>query len=305
MKKYIKQFGILLILGLSIFLVKQFCREVTGGFRITKICSNLTFSPEWETSPLSEEEAREVDLILDQEFTYLNKGAQCYAFVSQDGKYVLKFFKIPYVPPSFVKEISLPSFLHTWLDEKTWKKQSILQQEFTSYKIAYEKLKRETGLVYIHLNKTDTFHKKITIVDRLNIKHSLDLDKMEFLIQKKGTLAYPHLDALLKENKVEEAKECLRNLFKLIKTRAEKGILDTDPNLSKNFAFIGNTPIQIDNGRFFLISHEEMAKIPEQERARYVNRMTLIFRTWLKDDHGQLVEVFDEELQNLIQSGLF
>lgn len=305
MKKYIKQFSILITLGLSIFLVKQFCREVTGGFRITKICSNLPYSSAWETSPLSKEEAKEVDHILDQEFTYLGKGAQCYAFVSRDNKFVLKFFKIPYVPPSFVKEISLPSFLHTWLDEKTWKKQRVLEQEFTSYKIAYEKLREETGLVYIHLNKTNIFHKKITIVDRINIKHSLDLDNMEFLIQKKGKLAYPHLDELLKEDKVEEAKECLRNLFKLIKARAEKGILDTDPNLSKNFAFIGNTPIQIDNGRFFLVSHEDMAKIPEQERARYLNRMASIFRKWLKDDHGQLVEVFDEELQKLIQSGLF
>ena len=54
-----------------------------------------TFSPnpEWEFPQPSAEEQEQIDAILSQKFTYLARGSQAFAFVSEDGRYVLKLFK--------------------------------------------------------------------------------------------------------------------------------------------------------------------------------------------------------------------
>ncbi|MBS0605157.1 MAG: hypothetical protein JSS60_09020 [Verrucomicrobia bacterium] len=61
---------------------------------LSKFCSPI-FAPsaEWGLPALTEDEQREVDRILTQKFTYLARGSQAFAFISEDGKYVLKLFK--------------------------------------------------------------------------------------------------------------------------------------------------------------------------------------------------------------------
>ncbi len=54
----------------------------------------------------------------------------------------------------------------------------------------------------------------------------------------------------MENGKIEEARQALSSLFALIKQIAAKGGLDRDPNLTKNFGFSENQPIQIDIGRF-------------------------------------------------------
>lgn len=57
--------------------------------------SSPTFLPsaDWELPPLTFEEQQEVERILSQKFTYLARGSQAFAFISEDGKYILKLFK--------------------------------------------------------------------------------------------------------------------------------------------------------------------------------------------------------------------
>src|SRR5258706_12163985 len=78
----------------------------------------------WELSPLSAQEKENIDKILTEPFSFLGSGGQCYAFVSKDEKYVLKFFKQKANPCPL----------------------------FNSCKIAYETLKEETGMLALHLN---------------------------------------------------------------------------------------------------------------------------------------------------------
>src|SRR5581483_5199999 len=69
--------------------VDRFCYTQTKGFRPDKITDTLPNVDTWET-PLSEE----AQAVLDQPFRLLGCGAECYAFLSADGEYVLKFFKM-------------------------------------------------------------------------------------------------------------------------------------------------------------------------------------------------------------------
>lgn len=226
--------------------VAFFCKKQTDGFRIDKICSSLPFHPEWEVEALGAEDIGEVKKILDQPFRYLGKGAQSFVFASQDGRYVIKFFRYDHMGEAPILK-KLP-FERT--RQRVAKLEAKLEQDFTSYKIAYDHLKEETGLVYLHLNKTETLQQKIELIDKLGISHFLSLDELEFVVQKRAELLYPALQGMMDKGQEEEAKELLSRLMALLVTRCQKGIFDKDPDLFTNFGVIHGRPIQIDPGRF-------------------------------------------------------
>src|SRR5258708_2635099 len=106
MRKYI--FASLLVVAVFIGLDRVVHTKSTR-FSVSKITTS-TKDPEWDIPSLIGNEKKEIDQLLNQEFTYLSKGAQSYVFVSQDQKYVIKFFKLnkfnsqtwlSYIPFSF------------------------------------------------------------------------------------------------------------------------------------------------------------------------------------------------------------
>lgn len=235
--------------GVCFITVQRFALRQTDGFAISKIRSELPFHPEWEVPPLSDTEKERMHEILSQKFNYLSKGAQCHVFESADGKWVLKFFRHHHMrPPLWL--VALPSFLDPWRSNKIEKKWSKLHKDFASYKLAYNRIKERTGIVFLHLNKTSDLKQTVTIVDRLHIEHVLNLDEMEFILQKKARLVYPSIDAWMHEGNVTAAKAALTDLVAVLKMRFEQGIFDKDPDLNTNFGFIDQRAIQIDVGRF-------------------------------------------------------
>ncbi len=241
---------LLIVSGLSIAMCR-FCLTKTRGFALYKICSSLPFNPDWETPPLSEEENADVKKILSQPYLFLDKGAQSYVFLSSDGQYVIKFFKLHALhAPIWLQSIHLPFHLQPiWVQKLLEKRQSLIKT-FLSYKIAYNELKEETGMVFLHLNKTDALHQKLVIVDNIGISHSLDLDKMEFLVQKRASLFFPYLEKTIKEKGLESAKKTLSDLVHFLVRRNQKEIFDKDPDLETNFGFLDDKIVQIDVGRF-------------------------------------------------------
>lgn len=229
----------ILIFLVCFFVTARFCKAQTGKFTVQRITSTLTPQPQWEISPLSSEELSHIQKILNQPYHYLSKGVQSFVFASQDGQYVIKFFRHDHLTSPF------------WLKPSTkTKKQNRLQKDFLSYKYAYAHLRQETGLIYLHLNKTNTLHQTLDLVDKLGIHHPIPLDQYEFLVQKRACLLYTALNQMIEENKISDAKETLSRLVLLLAYRAQLGISDKDPDLNTNFGVIGTQPIQIDVGRF-------------------------------------------------------
>lgn len=232
------------VLKISLFLVcffitARFCKEQTGKFTVMRITSSLTPEPAWETSPLSPEEKNEIRGILSQPYSYLSKGVQSFVFASKDGRYVIKFFRHDHLKAPF------------WLKSTSkTKKQNRLHKDFLSYKLAYEQLREETGLVFLHLNKTTDLQLTLDLVDKLGIHHPIPLDQYEFLVQKRAHLLYTALDQMIDDKQMDDAKVTLSNLVQLLATRSQKGIFDKDPDLNTNFGVIGTQPMQIDVGRF-------------------------------------------------------
>ena len=81
-----------LTLFASLFLYVNFIKR-TKGFCLKKIVSYHEYHPKWDIGPLTSEQESLLNEISSQTFRYLGSGKECYAFESEDGKLVLKFFK--------------------------------------------------------------------------------------------------------------------------------------------------------------------------------------------------------------------
>ncbi len=273
----------------SAILIKQFCYHKTDGFAVQKIRSNLPFHPEWETEAIEPEHIQ----IFSQPFYYLAKGAQSYVFASEDGQTVIKFFRIYHLsPPFWITAFAFPLPCMPYKIRKILDKRQELEKDFQSYKIAYDEMKEETGLVYLHLNKTNTLKQSVTIYDKLGIAHQLPLDEMEFLVQKRATLVFPAIDQLMKTEGIDAAKEAISALVKLLALRCSKGIFDKDPDLNTNFGFLGRIPVQIDIGRF---RKQEEKNLDREEIARITDN----FRQWLDCHYPPLSQHLLAEIQSL------
>ncbi len=248
---YVLKIGKICVFILAVVILKRFCYRQTDGFALYKIFSSLSYCSDWETASLPSDEHEELMKIFDQPFYYLARGAQAYVFASEDGKTVIKFIRIYHLlPPLWMTHLSFPLPLQPCKIGKMIRKREELAKDFQSYKIAFQELKKETGLLYVHLNKTKDLKKKVMIHDKLGIAYEIDLDEMEFIVQKKASLLYPSIQYLVATEGMETAKEAITSLINLLKSRREKGIYDKDPDLNTNFGFIDKTPVQIDIGRF-------------------------------------------------------
>ena len=220
----------------------RFCKKQTAGFTVTRISSDLPFHPEWEVEEqLSQEELTN---LLSQPYHFLGKGAQAFAFASEDGKAVIKFFKHHRLSPApWLKAVPFAT-------RSSDKKNSKLIKDFTSYRLAYEKLREETGLLYLHLNTASKLGIVLDLVDRLGIHHPVPLDRYTFLVQRRAEDSYETVRAWVEKGQMDAAKRGITSLVQLLKTRNARGIYDKDPDINTNFGFVGEAAIQIDVGRF-------------------------------------------------------
>ena len=247
--------SILLILSL---LLMVGCQRLKG-FTLKKITSHHAPSTKWDSPPSLSE--KELLAMLAQPYTYLGSGNHTYAFVSQDGLYVIKFFK--------QKHMRTQSL---FLSKDKIEKRTLEREEsFASYKIAYDHLKEETGIVYLHLNKTDHLGMMLTLIDQHKNPTEVNLDEMEFLIQRKGVLAFEHLGNLIQREAYDEALNAITSLLEVVAKRNQRGIYDKDLQFFKNFGFIGNQAIEIDICEFKLEEkvpniYEELTRLSYQIR---------------------------------------
>ena len=209
---------------------------------------------------------------------------------------MIKFFKHHRrsFPPWFL-DLPLPKSLAASREKKQKEKWRKLERDFKSYKLSFDKLQEETGVVYVHLNKTDDLNKQITLIDKLNIEHQIDLDKTEFVIQKKADLVYPYFEKLMKNNQVDQASKAITSIVELIINRSQKGVYDEDARIHRNFGFLHGKARIIDVGR---LVNDPTQKNPEVYK-KNLHKITARFMIWLEDNHPTLAPFLDKELKKV------
>ena len=286
-----------IFLSISIFLsLERLCHKATDGFALTKMTNELPSDEEFQAPILSIEEHNQLHNILSQPFHYLSCGGQSYVFISDNGQYILKFTKFHHLRiPPVIKYLPLPASLDQYRAKKIHKKDFILKRTFRSYVIAYHFLKKETGMLYYHLQKTSDLKQTLTFFDKLGYKYTINLDDYAFVIQKKGMATRHMINTLMQEGKVTEAQEKLDQLLKLAVVRCEKGLGDRDFKFKSNLGFIDGCAAQIDLGS---LSLDTQAKNPLFYKAE-IKRAGEVLRAWLIKEHPSLVTEFDISLAKI------
>jgi hypothetical protein len=266
------------------------------SFCIRFIYSSIDNRSEWDLPVPSSSEIASLDEVLKQKFHYLAKGCHCYAFISEDQQYVIKFHRYASHMRMF------PWLNHPFSYQFSEHRKSIMKhnleklgENLQSYKHSALALKEESGLIMLHINRSDTLQRSVTLIDATGAEYQVPLDQVTFILQHKANLIYPTLDKLLLEKKVDDAKKVISNVVHLITDCCKKGYVDQDPVLRKNYGLIEGRAIHIDVGD--LVRNEKI-----QLRENYiphVKEMTESLRVRLEKQYPELLSHYYKEIESL------
>lgn len=293
MKRCIKRCSIvfagIVLIGGIVFEAVQFWEGRGEGFRVYKIQSQPPYEQRWDISYTDEELSTAVKA-LAQPYTYLAHGFQCYAFMSQDGEYVLKFFRHQRLRlPDLVMRIPNFPFFNEWRKAKilalSRRKEYLLRSCKTSWTLA----KEETQLLMVHLNRTEDIFPTVTIIDPFGEKHPIKLDEYQFLLQRRAEKVKPTFISLMKNNDVSGAKARIDQIFELFLTCAAKGIQDTDGALVRkdNLGFFHDKAIYIDGGKLQMRKGVFNARVFRKDLRRLRP-----LKKWMEIEYPELASYF-------------
>ncbi len=271
--------------------------NLNDGFFISHITSDEPYQGEWEIRPLTDLEQHELEAALDQPYTYLAKGHQAYVFESQDQRYVIKFLKFQKLRlPALLTKTSLPfPPLEHYRQTKLQERRKRLEEIFNSWKIAFEELKNETGLVYVHLNQSHHLNKKLIITDKIGVGHVIDLDEVVFLVQKKGDVIADVITNYMAQHNMISAEKVLDDLIDFYIAENKRGFAEDDRHIARNAGLLNGKVIHIDIGRF--IKDDSYAKPSVYQEAMIYK--SEYFRKWLNKHYPELLPYFEMKLNHL------
>jgi hypothetical protein len=232
---------------------------------------------------------------LNQKFYYLGRGLQSFVFESEDRTVVLKLFNNRLQRQIFWLALLPPS---AWRESQLASRRRKLDAALASYRIAFEDLREETALLYLHPGSTAALHRPVILVDKLGIEHALDLNSCGFLLQKKAQLVFPFLESLRGAHDAEGAQRALSALLSLLRAKFARGIADNDPLIRTNFGFVEGRPVQIDVGPF---SKDSSVRNPLFYKKEYA-RITASLRAWAAQHYPEISSYLDQEVERMLSS---
>ncbi len=272
---------------------QRFCHKKTDGFSLIAISSSRPYNRAFETRALTTEEKSELDVALSQPYNYYGCGGQAYAFFSDDGNYVIKCFKQRlFRPPHLLNLLPLPKLLHRYREKRNFTRADKLSRDFFSYRVAFDELQEQTGMLYTHLNHTRNLKVALPITDKLGNSHTLNLDRTDFIVQRRASKVYDYINRCKSDT---EASEAFASIFHLIKTRALKGYRDRDPNIRTNCGFLNGRAVKIDVGRFV------PTKMTREKWQEELNRIAAPFEEWIKESHSEWHPLYQEKLREALE----
>jgi hypothetical protein len=267
-----------------------------SGFDLKKMGLNFVFKQHEGLKYKGSDDFTKLQGIFSQKFYYLNSGAQCYAFVSEDQKYVLKFFKINKLTPKYwLNYLPIP-----WLEKYRFKK--VLMRErrrdeiYSGFNSFYQNFRREAGLELVHLNLTNFSKDKVRIVDKTGNEHNVSLNRMPFVLQKRAQMIYPYVEECFKSNDREKGIQALIAVLDLIKYRCQMGYIDKDGGISNNYGFIDGLAVQVDIGE---VARDDSIKDPVNY-LREILRVSQKIEFWLKNHFPEAVQEYQERVLDIL-----
>ncbi len=271
--------------------------DLNNGFCVWKISSNHPYRSEWNVAPLADAQKEEVLAALSQEYLYLAKGMQSYCFESRDGKYVIKFMKQHRYKTIWSRFtwLPFPPSLAAYANRKS--KEAVRDREYTfnSYRLAYDALAEENGLVFMQLNPQPIVGHRVVLIDKLGVKHSVNIDNMVYALQRKADLVGDRVDRLMSQGDEEAMKRAIRSMLGLFQSYNRKGIKDEElGKFCVNYGFVGDKAIAVDIGQYVIEPSLEDPTRAYEEILRKAGPM----KKWLQSGHPSMAAYLEELLQS-------
>jgi hypothetical protein len=239
---------------------------------------------------VSEEFDEETKAALSQTFFYLGRGRQCFAFESEDHRYVLKMPRTDiYAAPLWAKALPLSDSIKDLLKAKKRRETFVLG----SFHLALEELRTQTATIALHFGKSPS-RTPLILVDKLGCTHRVLLGKTAFALQYKKPILSKILVAHLQKGEKEKAKKIVDALFDVIYDRAQRGILNKDRSFLKNFGYDGVQAYQIDIGSFYRNPRLTL----EEAKWKSLTESIAPVQEWLTDLDPELLAHLNQRLQN-------
>jgi hypothetical protein len=271
--------------------------EVTGGFWVSNIVSDLKPNPAFNVRSPTPEETAIWNEVANRPWRYLGKGCQSYVFESENKQFVLKFFKHQrFRNRSWVSLFENVPFLSSKLRKKQAARSAKLAYFMRSWQIAFNDLPIESEVVRVHLNKTKDLGVTFTLIDKVGLSHEVGADDVEFLIQRRAEPLAEWIEKQEQAGESEKVRKLLHDLVAMLVSEYERGLLDRDPALLQNTGVYQDRPVHMDVGQF---EKNDTYKNPDLWAVELFNR-TYDFRLWLHERYP----AEGEYLTSLVQAAL-
>jgi hypothetical protein len=277
-----------------VFAFARVGQHLSGGFRVDKIKTTMLEDKSYGNSAVDED----ILAILDQPFTYIDKGSQTYVFESEDKNYVIKFIRFNrYRQPFWMSYLNKTDAQKKYVAGRIVHKHKSFTSSLTSYNIAEKYLQDNTGIIYSHLAQSDNINKKMRVKDKVGRKMVVDLDTTGFILQKKAIPLTSFLLNIKQKDDDIALREIIISFLRMICSLYEKNIVIRDYNCVKNAGVLDGCVINIDLGSFFAKDNLE----DKQEFTREIRNFTKHFVKWSNRNNFPLaLLIFEEELNKII-----
>jgi hypothetical protein len=273
-----------LLLTVGSYGARQVSYRFGSQFSVARIMPPIEERQVAELLPDGERER--IRAILDQEFRYLGQGGQSFVFESADGRYVLKFVKqVPHYPWRWhdCRVFLWGPGEQEEREANSYRKQ--VESVYKSWRLADQKARNNTGLVMVHLDRTDGWLGQTRVVDKWGNSHLVQMDQVPFMIQKRADSLDRTLRQLFRNRQFQKARALLDQMVELVVEDKNQGVCDHDFSM-RNTGILDGKLIHMDVGTMEPL---------EENQGDLTYRLT----QWLEQNRQpQLARYLKERLEN-------
>jgi len=271
-------------------LIGQSIHYLRDGFNPRRIAPFLNSHVLQEETHFDEN----IEAILSQPFHYYKRGRQCFAFVSQDQKYILKLPRTDIYKTAFWIRMLPHNKLRERVERQHTRRRNLM---LNSMALARDQLSLQTGTLAVHSGSGTPTDKRLTLIDACGATYHFPRETIFFALQERKPLWTPLFLFALKNNDRKQAKKLLSALIDVVIERAQTGIINRDRSFLRNYGFQDGKAYQIDIGSFHL--QEEIGY-----RNSYLKSLCDTFdpmQEWLAKTDPEMEKILLEKKQQAMQ----
>jgi hypothetical protein len=266
-----------------------------SSFNVDEIYPGRDFSFQ-KVKTDSTEDIENTCFIVNQNFRLFKEDIDAYLFLSEDGKYVLKFFKMrKFTPKYWLNYIPIP-----WLDKKRLSKvvdrERARHESLGKLKAVFEKFRSQTGLVFLHLFKTDYLKTKVTLIDQNGKKKRVSLDDVPFILRRRAIPIKEFIENSIAKGEQRSAIASLCSILDFVKRGCKLGFSGYSDQIERDYGFL--------DGRLIYLGLSHLSRDASYKAARStlreVFRISCALDTWLQSHYPLLAQGVQDEMQDLL-----